>query len=85
MLRGSGGSLKPNLVTPGPADPVYELNNYNVEEDPGETTNLYFKHPEIVERLTKEITMIIENGRSTPGTPQPYAKENWPQLTWMNP
>jgi arylsulfatase A len=83
MLRGSGGSLEPRLINPGPGEAVYEL--YNMEEDPGETTNLYFEHPEIVERLTKEITMIIENGRSTPGTPQPFVKDNWPQLTWMNP
>jgi len=83
MLRGSGGSLKPTLITPGPGEAIYEL--YNMQEDPGETTNLYFEHPEIVERLTNEITMIIKNGRSTPGTPQPYVKENWPQITWMNP
>lgn len=82
MLRGSGGSLKPSLIKPGPGEAVYEL--YNMEEDSGETTNLYFEHPEIVDRLTTEITKIIENGRSTPGTPQPFVKDNWHQITWMN-
>jgi arylsulfatase A len=54
-----------------------------MEEDPGETTNLYFEYPEIVERMKAEITKIIENGRSTPGLPQPYVKEDWPQITWI--
>lgn len=83
MLRGSGGSLKPQLIVPGEGEPLYEL--YNMEEDPGETNNLYFEHPEIVERLTQKITSIVKNGRSTTGEPQPYIKEDWEQLTWMEP
>lgn len=82
MLRGSGGSLKPKLVEPGPGEALYEL--YNLEEDPGETVNLYFEHPEIVEQLTGEITRIVKDGRSTPGTPQDYVKTNWAQITWMD-
>jgi arylsulfatase A len=80
MLRGSGGSLKPTLIIPQAGEPLYEL--YNLEEDPGETNNLYFDHPEIVEELTNKITSIIENGRSTPGTPQDYIKDDWKQITW---
>lgn len=83
MLRGSGGTLAPSLIIPEEGEPFYEL--YNIEEDPSETTNLYFEHPEIVDRLTQEITKIIKEGRSTPGAPQPYVKENWNQLTWMEP
>ena len=83
MLRGSGGSLKPVLIEPKPGEAIYEL--YDLEKDPGETTNLYFEHPEIVKKLTLEITKIIENGRSTPGKAQNYIKENWKQLTWMKP
>jgi arylsulfatase A len=29
------------------------------------------------------ITKIVEDGRTTPGTPQEYVKENWKQITWM--
>ena len=82
MLRGSGGSLEPRLIQAKTGEAPYEL--YNVEDDPGETTNLYFQHPKIVEGLIRKITAIIENGRSTPGAPQNYVKENWKQLTWMS-
>jgi len=82
MLRGSGGSLKPVIIEPEAGEPIYEL--YNLEEDPGETVNLYFEHPEIVEKLTREITKIVEDGRTTPGTPQDYMKGKWEQITWMN-
>jgi len=83
MLRGSGGSLKPVILEPKPGEAIFEL--YNMEEDPEETTNLYFEHPEIVKKLTQEITKIVETGRSTPGETQDYVKENWEQLTWMKP
>ncbi len=82
MLRGSGGSRKPRLKKIKEGEAIYEL--YDMTKDPGETTNLFFEHPKIVERLTQRITEIIENGRSTPGTPQEYVKENWAQLTWIN-
>nr|WKN34558.1 arylsulfatase [Tunicatimonas sp. TK19036] len=82
MLRGSGGSLKPKFIEPTEGEAPYEL--YNLEEDPGETENLYFEHSEVVELLKSELTQIIETGRSTPGKPQSYVSENWPQLTWMN-
>ncbi|WP_163400084.1 sulfatase family protein [Flavobacterium fluviatile] len=81
MLRGSGGSLKPVLIEPKAGEAVYEL--YDLEKDPGETTNLYFEHPEIVEKLKTKITQIIKNGRSTAGKPQAFVKGNWEQLTWM--
>jgi arylsulfatase A len=81
MLRGSGGSLKPRFIEPTAGEAIYEL--YNMEEDPGETTNLYFQHPDIVEILTAKITKIVEDGRTTPGAPQDYEKGNWKQLTWI--
>ena len=82
MLRGSGGSLKPKLMIPKDGEALYEL--YNMNKDPSETTNLYFEHPEIVEKLTQKITKIIRDGRSTPGTSQDYVKDNWEQISWMN-
>lgn len=81
MLRGSGGSLKPVIIKPDLGEALFEL--YDMENDPGETTNLFFEQPEIVERLSEKITQIIKNGRSTDGTPQPFVKDNWKQLTWM--
>jgi arylsulfatase A len=80
MFRGSGGSFKPSFIDPKEGEASYEL--YNIKNDPGETTNLYFKHPEIVKELTEKIATIIETGRSTPGEPQDYVKENWTQITW---
>jgi arylsulfatase A len=81
MLRGSGGSLKPTILEPVEGEATYEL--YDIENDPGETNNLYFEHPEVVERLKDKITDIIKNGRSTIGAPQPFVRENWKQVTWM--
>lgn len=81
MLRGSGGSLNPKFIQPKEGEAPYEL--YDIKNDPGETTNLYFEHPEIVKELKAEISEIIKSGRSTPGTPQDFVKENWPQITWM--
>ncbi|WP_434035593.1 sulfatase family protein [Formosa sp. 4Alg 33] len=82
MLRGSGGSLKPVIIEPKAGEAIYEL--YDLENDPGETKNLYFEHPEIVSQLKTKITDIIKNGRSTAGPSQPFIKEDWSQLTWMN-
>jgi arylsulfatase A-like enzyme len=39
---------------------------YNLAEDPGETTNLYSKHPEIVKKLKAMLDESIEQGRSAP-------------------
>ncbi|WP_282124523.1 sulfatase-like hydrolase/transferase [Algibacter mikhailovii] len=83
MLRGSGGSLKPVIIMPDLSDPMFEL--YDMENDPGETVNLFFEQPEIVTQLVEKITQIIKNGRSTDGPPQPYEDVlgGWNQLTWM--
>jgi arylsulfatase A len=81
MFRGSGGSLAPRFIEPKKGEALYEL--YNMEIDPGEKTNLYFEHPEIVEELKSEISRIVNSGRSTPGVPQQFVKDNWEQVTWM--
>ncbi|MCM4150325.1 arylsulfatase [Arenibacter sp. N53] len=81
MLRGSGGSLEPRFIQPKEGEAVFEL--YNMEEDPGETTNLYFEHPDQVKKLTKKIINIIKDGRTTAGTPQAYVKENWVLPNWI--
>ncbi len=57
---------------------------YNLAEDPGETTNLYEKHPEVVARLKKRMIEIVERGRSTPGPPQENeGGPRWRGLGWM--
>jgi len=39
---------------------------YNLDDDPGETTNLYFKHPDIVNELKTQYELYIRSGRSAP-------------------
>ena len=39
---------------------------YNLEDDPGETTNLYFDHPEIVRQLKAQLEEFKSSGRSAP-------------------
>jgi arylsulfatase A len=39
---------------------------YNLVEDPGETTNLYFEHPEIVNELRTQLHAYRDSGRSRP-------------------
>ena len=39
---------------------------YNLDNDPGETTNLYFKNPEIVKELKAKLEEYKKSGRSAP-------------------
>jgi arylsulfatase A-like enzyme len=43
---------------------------YDLSADIGEKENVQEKHPDIVERLTKLLEKYVDEGRSTPGTPQ---------------
>lgn len=61
---GSGGFSKPARTQPGPGDPVGQL--YNLDEDPGETKNLYAEKPDVVARLLTELGRIEKAGRSRP-------------------
>ena len=62
--------------------PPFQL--YDLDADPAETKNLAAAHPEIVQRLGRQMRGLIERGRSTPGAPQPYDTQSaWPQLAWM--
>lgn len=40
---------------------------YDLEADPGETTNLFESHPEVVERLLAQLESYVSKGRSTEG------------------
>ena len=39
---------------------------YNLENDPGETTNLYFDHPKLVKELIGKLEEFKKTGRSAP-------------------
>lgn len=60
---------------------------YHLESDPWEHHNVIKGHPEIVSMLIKEMTVIVKNGRSTPGPVQKNAANpptyEWNQLAWM--
>lgn len=43
---------------------------YDLENDIGETKNIWKEHPEIVGKLTKLMEDYVARGRSTPGVPQ---------------
>lgn len=47
-------------------DPEAAGQLYDLEKDPGETTNLYSKHPEIVKRLKEMLEESKKSGRSAP-------------------
>ena len=39
---------------------------YNLDSDPGETTNLYYEHPEIVKELKSQLDEYVSSGHSAP-------------------
>lgn len=82
LFRGSGGSLAPRLIQPGPGDPPFEL--YDMQTDWRESTNVYDQHPAVIERLKAAATRIVRGGRSTPGAVQKNdGPQLWPELTWI--
>jgi len=62
--RGSGGFSEPRSLEPGPGEPEGQL--YNLEDDPGETVNLYLDRPDIVTRLQTLLNEYRDSGRSAP-------------------
>ena len=48
------------------ADPDAPGQLYDLRADPGETTNLYSKHPEIVQALKAQLEALKASGRSAP-------------------
>ena len=80
---GSGGWSKPNdkeAIEQGL--PTWQL--YDLSSDPKETKNLIDKHPDLVKQMTDILRKYVENGRSTPGTPQQNDKGEiwWEGLPW---
>jgi arylsulfatase A-like enzyme len=62
--RGSGGFTRPQKIEPNPGEPAGQL--YNLDDDMAESKNLWSKHPEIVERLTKLLELYKQQGRTRP-------------------
>ena len=68
MCSGSGGLSEPrNEAARAQGLPATQL--YNLEQDPGETDNLYEKYPETATRLEQLLSGYIKEGRSTPCAP----------------
>lgn len=61
------GELKPFALPDSAPNAPGQL--YNLEIDPGETTNLYFKNPEIVAELKALLDASKASGRSAPRAP----------------
>jgi arylsulfatase A-like enzyme len=68
LSKGSGGWTSPTEKQVRAGSPVAQL--YDMEADPGETENLYASHPEVVERLLKQLESDVNRGRSTDGADQ---------------
>ncbi len=80
---GSGGWSHPRPGTPE-VDGLPKIQLYDLSWDIGETENLFNSRPEIAEKQQRALTKIIEDGRSTAGTPQKNdGPEVWPQLWWL--
>ena len=68
--RGSGGNdysreeLKQYALPENAPDAPGQL--YDLDADPGETTNLYYEHPRIVAELKAVIDRFVDSGRSAP-------------------
>tara|TARA_R110002096_G_scaffold16106_61_gene55399 strand:+ start:5189 stop:6832 length:1644 start_codon:yes stop_codon:yes gene_type:complete len=81
--QGSGGwsAPKENIAA---KQNLPQIQLYDLEADPKETTNIYEKHPEVVSGLTAILRRYVENGRSTPGVrPQNHGGEiHWDHLPW---
>jgi arylsulfatase A-like enzyme len=75
LAKGSGGWTSPTEKQVAAGTPIAQL--YDMEQDVGETTNLYLSHPEVVDRLLKQMESDINRGRSTDG---PESKNDVAQI-----
>ena len=74
LAKGSGGWTSPTEKQVSADAPVAQL--YDMEADPGETTNLYESHPEVAAGLLAQLESDVARGRSTEGTESKNDKAN---------
>lgn len=74
LAKASGGWTSPTEKQAPKDSPAAQL--YDMEADPGETTNLYATQPEVVGRLLKQLEADVESGRSTAGPESKNDVEN---------
>lgn len=78
----SGGWSAPTPNDKKALEGLPNVQLYNMSEDPSETKNVQAEHPEIVRQLKDLLLKYIEEGRSTPGKPQPNEGDGeWKQVT----
>ena len=65
LAKASGGWSSPNEKQAPQGSPIGQL--YDMQSDPGETTNLYESRPEVVQQLLKQLESDVARGRSTAG------------------
>ena len=63
--RGRKGKWVQSFLLPDTA-PGHKGQLYDLEADPGETTNLYFKNPQMAKMLSEKLIQNKRAGRSTP-------------------
>ncbi|MEO0340455.1 MAG: sulfatase-like hydrolase/transferase, partial [Bacteroidota bacterium] len=86
LVPGSGGWSYPR---PGKDQAVLDtlppIQLYNMQDDPGETTNIHGEYPEKVLQLKQLLAEYIQKGRSTPGPAQSNDEfeGEWKQIAWM--
>ena len=86
ILHPGNGLTKPKDT--GDMPPVLnpaDIQLFDMENDPTETTNVQADHPETVMEMKKLLAKYINDGRSTPGAPQQNApaKKGWKQIEWI--
>ncbi len=62
-----------------------DIQLFDLQADPSETTNLQADHPETVIAMKKLLAEHISNGRSTAGEIQKNdpSKKEWKQIDWI--
>lgn len=83
MCPGSGGWSDPVPGKEDPKAPRFQL--YDLSRDIGERNNVITEYPKLAMELRSVLKGYVENGRSTPGTPQSNNGQRiWETVAWMD-